>query len=384
MIATKLRAVATALLLTTGAVAGGVMVSSLPASAQNAVRPVVGKPLQEAQALAAQKNYKGAMAKIAEAEAAPGKTEAETKIINQMKEYVASVSGDTSTAGGAKTKFANDYNAKNYKGVIADAEALKKLGALDTASTKVVAQAYYLDGDKQGCLKYIKSNLSNPDDETLALQLRCAYDANDEATERQALDLLIAHTGKAEYWNDLLKMSERAQGMRDHDTLDIYRLKLLTGTISGKDEYTTLAQLAVQLGFPSEAVAVITKAQAANLMKDDRGNKLLALAKSQAAADQANMAKNIAAAGAQPNGDALVKIGEDQWGMGNSKEAIGTIQNGMKKPLTDKNGAQVRLGMAYLGAGQKADAEKTFDAVKGPDTDKSVQIAHLWALYARH
>jgi tetratricopeptide (TPR) repeat protein len=182
----------------------------------------------------------------------------------------------------------------------------------------------------------------------------------------------------------LLKMSERAQGMRDHDTLDIYRLKLLTGTISGKDEYTTLAQLAVQLGFPSEAVAVITKAQAANLMKDDRGNKLLALAKSQAAADQANMAKNIAAAGAQPNGDALVKIGEDQWGMGNSKEAIGTIQNGMKKPLTDKNGAQVRLGMAYLGAGQKADAEKTFDAVKGPDTDKSVQIAHLWALYARH
>jgi hypothetical protein len=301
-----------------------------------------------------------------------------------MKEYIASISGDTSTAGGAKTKFANDYNAKNYKGVIADAEALKKLGALDTASTKVVAQAYYLDGDKQGCLKYIKSSLPNPDDETLALQLRCAYDANDEATERQALDLLIAHTGKAEYWNDLLKMSERAQGMRDHDTLDVYRLKLLTGTISGKDEYTTLAQLAVQLGFPSEAVAVITKAQAANLMKDDRGNKLLALAKSQAAADQANLAKNIAAASAQPNGDALIKIGEDQWGMGNSKDAIGTIQSGMKKTLTDKNNAQVRLGMAYLGAGQKADAQKTFDAVKGPDTDKAVQIAHLWSLYARH
>src|SRR5579863_5728254 len=130
MIATKLRAVATALLLTTGAVAGGMMVFSVPAAAAQSVRPVVGKPLQEAQALAAQKNYKGAMAKIAEAEAAPGKTEAETKVINQMKEYIASISGDTSTAAGAKTKFANDYNAKNYKGVIADAEALKKLGAL--------------------------------------------------------------------------------------------------------------------------------------------------------------------------------------------------------------------------------------------------------------
>ncbi len=40
--------------------------------------------------------------------------------------------------------------------------------------------------------------------------------------------------------------------------------------------------------------------------------------------------------------------------------------------------------MAYLGAGQKADAQKTFDAVKGPDTDRSVATAHLWSLYARH
>ncbi len=292
MTANKLRAVATALLLTTGTVAAGVMISAQPAVAQT-VRPAVGKPLQEAQALIAQKNYKAAMAKVNEAEAVPGKTEAESKVIATMKEYIATVSGDISTPAGAKAKFANDYNAQKYKEAIADADALKKLGALDATNMKVVAQAYYQAGDKQGCLKYIKSNLPNPGDDTLELQLRCAYDANDEVTERQTLDLLIAHTGKTEYWNDLLKMSERGQGMRDHDTLDIYRLKLLTGTISGKDEYTTLAQLAVQLGFPAEAVAVIEKAQAANLMKDDRGNKLLALAKTQAAADDANMAKKI-------------------------------------------------------------------------------------------
>src|ERR1700734_1893757 len=115
MTATRLRAIATAFLLTTVAVvAGGVMVSSLPAMAQS-VRPVVGKPLQEAQALAAQKNYKAAMAKVNEAEAAPNKTDAESKIIAQMKEYIATVSGDPSTPAGAKAKFANDYNAKSYK-----------------------------------------------------------------------------------------------------------------------------------------------------------------------------------------------------------------------------------------------------------------------------
>ena len=383
MTATRLRTIATAFLLTTAAVAGGVMVSSLPAVAQS-VRPAVGTPLTEAKTLAAQKNYKAAMAKINEAEAVPNKTAAETQIINQMKEYIASVSGDTSTPAGAKTKFANDYNAKSYKAVIADADALKKLGALDAASMQVVAQSYYLDGDKQGCLKYIKNNFSNPGDDTLALQLRCAYDAGDDDVQRSTLETLIAHTGKAEYWNDLLKMSERGQGMRDHDTLDVYRLKLLTGTINGADEYTTLAQLAVQLQFPAEAVAVIEKAQAANLLKNDRSNKLLALAKTQAAADIANMPKNLAAANAAPKGDPLVKIGEDQWGQGKGKDAIATIQAGMNKPLDDKNNAQIRLGLAYLGAGQKADALKAFDAVKGTATDKSVMVAHLWSLYARH
>jgi hypothetical protein len=180
-------------------------------------------------------------------------------------------------------------------------------------------------------------------------------------------------------------MNERGQGMRDHDTLDVYRLKLLTGTINGKDEYITLAQLALQLHFPAEAQAVLEKGMAAKVLTDDRSNKLLALAKTQAAADVANQAKNIAAAQAAPKGDPLVTIGEDQWGQGKGKDAITTIKAGIAKGVDDKNNAQIRLGMAYIAAGQKADAQKAFDAVKGATpTDKSATVAHLWSLYARH
>jgi len=383
MTASKLRAVTTAFLLGTAAISGGVLIVSMPAQA--AVSAKVGKPLQQAQQLAAQGNWKGAMAAVNEAEAVPGKTAEESKVIAQMKEYIAVKSGDTSTPAGAKAKFANDYNARKYKDVIDDAAALKKNNVLDGASQQIVAQAYYLSGDKQGCLKYIKDNFgAAPGDTTLELQMRCAYDAGDEVTQRQALETLVAHTGKSEYWSDLLKMSEHGQGMRDHDTLDIYRLKLLTGTITGKDEYTTLAQLALQLQFPAEAEAVIEKAQAANLLKDDRSNKLLALAKTNAAADAANMAKNLAAAQAAPKGDGLVKIGEDQWGQGKAKDAVTTIKAGITKGVDDKNNAQIRLGMALISSGQKADAQKALDTVKGPDTDKSVMVAHLWSLYARH
>jgi hypothetical protein len=386
----NLRAAATALLLGTATIAGVAILGASPVMA--ALRASVGKPLQEAQALAAAGNYKGAMAKVNEAEAVPGKTAEESSVIAKMKDYLAVASEDTSTAKGCQAKFAKDYNAGKYKDVQADSDCLKKTGALDAKSMQIIAQAYYQSGDKAGCEKYIKANFTNPGDATLELLVRCAYDNQDEDTQRTALETLVAHTGKPSYWASLLKLSERAQGMRDHDTLDIYRLKLLTGTISGADakesaaNYFLLAQLALQLGFPSEAVTVLTKGQAAvkEMNDDGRTNKLLALAKTQAAADVANMAKKIATDSAAAQGDALVKDGEDQIGQGKAKDAIATIQAGMKKPLADQKNAQIRLGMAYLNAGQKADAIKAFDSVKGDNGDKAAMIAHLWSLYARH
>ena len=202
--------------------------------------------------------------------------------------------------------------------------------------------------------------------------MRCAYDAGDDDTERAALEALVAHTGKTEYWNNLLKMSERGQGMRDHDTLDVYRLKLLTGTIAGKDEYTTLAQLALQLQFPAEAQAVIEKAQAAKLLTDDRSNKLLALGQDPGRCGYRQYGQESGRRQAAPKGDALVKIGEDQWGQGKGKDAVTTIKAGIAKVLDDKNNAQIRLGMALISAGQKADAQKALDAVKPANRQRQV------------
>jgi tetratricopeptide (TPR) repeat protein len=155
----------------------------------------------------------------------------------------------------------------------------------------------------------------------------------------------------------------------------------MTGNITTKDEYTLLAQLALQLGNAAEAQSVLQKGIDAKVLNDDRSTRLLNLAKTQAAAQAASLQKDIAAAQGQPQGDALVKVGESMIGMGKAKEAIGIIQQGMKKPLKDQANAQIRLGQAYLAAGQKADAVKAFNAVKAPEKD--AMIAHLWALAAR-
>jgi len=378
MTASKLRAAATAILLGTAAVT----MTAMAAQAAT-VSPRVGAALKEAQSLAAAGNYKAAMGKIAEAEAAPGKTPDDTSVINSMKQYIGVKSGDASIGGaaGAKAKFANDYNAGKWRDVIADAETLRKYNALDTQSMLIVAQAYYKANDFAGCARYIKSNLSNSSDTALELLARCAYENGDEVTQRQSLETLVARSGKPEQWKQLLRLAERSRGLSDRNSLDVNRMRMMTGNITTKDEYLMLAQLALQLGNAAEAQSVTEKGMAAKVLTDERATRLLNLAKTQAAANAANLAKNTAAAQAQPQGDALVKVGEDLVSQGKGKEGLALIQAGVKKPMKDAVNGQMRLGQALLVSGDKAGAQKVFNDIKAPEKD--AMIAHLWSLAAR-
>lgn len=376
MTASKLRAAATALLLGTAAVT----MTAMAAQAAT-VSPRVGAALKEAQALATAGNYKAAQAKINEADAVPGKTADDTAIINQFKNFIAVKSGDTSTAAGAKAKFANDYNAGKWRDVIASADTLRKFNALGMQEQLIIAQAYYKAGDYAGCARYVKANLNNTSDTALELLARCAYESGDEVTQRQSLETLVARSGKPEQWKLLLRLAERSRGLSDHNSLDVNRLRMMTGNITTKDEYTLLAQLALQLGNAAEAQAIVEKGMAAKVLNDDRSTRLLNLAKTQAAANAAGLQKNIAAAQASPQGDALVKVGEDLVSQGKAKEGLPLIQAGVKKPMKDAANGQIRLGHAMLASGDKAGAQKVFNAVKTPEKD--AMIAHLWYLAAR-
>ncbi|HEY1878153.1 MAG TPA: hypothetical protein VGG66_11820 [Rhizomicrobium sp.] len=372
----KLRAALTAILLGTAVAAALTMAG--PAQALT-VSNKVGPLVKEAQSLAQAKNYKGALAKLSEAEAVKS-TPDDTTVINQLKQYIAVASADPNTPGGAKAKFANDYNAGHFKDVIADGELLRKYNELDAQSQLIIGQAYYKAGDYAGCVRFAKT--LGGSETALQLEARCAYETGDEVTQRSALEQLVAHDPKPEYWSDLLKLGERARGLSDHNSLDIYRLRMLTGSMQTKDDYVALAQYAMQLGNAAEAQSVLEKGVAAKVVTDDRSLRLLAAAKQQAAANLANAAKNLAAANAAPQGDDLVKVGENMIGEGKAKDAIGVIQSGMKKPLKDANNAQIRLGQAYLAAGQKSEAEAAFNKVKTPEKD--AMVAHLWALAAHH
>ena len=135
----------------------------------------VGALLVEAQAMTKEGNWKGAAAKVNEADGQANKTASDTQVISQMRNFIAVSSGDTSIGGaaGAKAKFANDYNAGRYRDVIADAETLKKYNAFGPQEQLLVGQAYFKARDYAGCVKYAKTLNFDPARE---LQARCEYE----------------------------------------------------------------------------------------------------------------------------------------------------------------------------------------------------------------
>ena len=385
MTSSNFRALAAALLLTTASAGAVVLLSPVAAEAASTVRPQVGAAIQAAIKDAASGNGNAALAKIHEAESQPNLTPSEQDAIAKTKEYVAAKTGAGGGATGAKAKFANDYNAGHYSAVVGeDADALRKAGAFDSQSALIVAQSYYLMHNYPECVRYIHQ-MGHVGQQGLELLNRCAYEAGDTEAQQGALEQLVVDLNQPKYWSDLLSLADRTSGMSTSDTLDVYRLRLLTGTMRNQSDYETAAEVALtpQIQSPSEAIIFAQKGIDAKLLPADRGAKLLSLAKAQAAADAANLPKTQAAAAAAKNGDASVKLGEDLWGMGKYQDAVNAIKAGIAKGVSNPDEAQIRLAMAYIGLHQRDAALAALKSVSKTAPPHTQAVARLWSIYAR-
>ncbi|HEY2071247.1 MAG TPA: hypothetical protein VGG48_16945 [Rhizomicrobium sp.] len=370
-----LRAAAMAFLL--GGTAFTATAVLVPQAAEAAVRPAVGNPLKAAIAAANAGHGAEALAKVHEAESAGSLTPAEQQAISQTKEYVSAKTGQGGGATACRTKFANDYSAGRYRDAIADADCLRKGGGLSGNDQLVVAQAYYLMGDYAATIRETRDMSSSQAQE---LRLSAAFKSGDGDTYRTVLQQLI-RGGNTKYWNNVLTSAENAHGLKDHQTLDLLRLRFLTGNMRNKDDYTTAAELALQAGSPQEAANIVQKGLDTKTLSDDRAVRLLGLAKAQAAKDSAAFPAMQKAADASKSGDADVKLGEEYWGFARYADAVTAVQNGIAKGTADPANAQIRLGLALSGAGKKDAAISAFNKVPKTDANGTL-IAGLWSLYA--
>jgi tetratricopeptide (TPR) repeat protein len=206
----------------------------------------------------------------------------------------------------------------------------------------------------------------------------------------EAFKLLVQHYPKQSYWRDMLVIM-RDGGNRattsDLVTLNLYRLMRGTDTLRESNDFLEMAQLAVQLGSPGEAVDAINRGEASGAFKTETeksGAKTqMATAQKLAETDRAGLTKFETEAKAAKSGEADVRLGQAFLSYDQADKAVEAIQRGIAKDgLRNADEAQILLGIALLQVGRKPDAATAFKAVKAADS-RLGEIAGLWALQAR-
>lgn len=374
--------------------------------AQQTVRPEVGNPLKAAQGLTKSGKHREALAEIAKADAAGGKTPYENLLINQMRGSVAMAAGDNETAMksfdavlSAGNVPAKDqaallqalagiaYRAKDYPKAIGYATRYRQAGGNDAGVRTILLQSYFLTNDCANLVKTVGDSESRKaGEDELQMLYNCSLKSKDTAGEISAMEKLATHYPKKEYWTNLLARVQKKPGFADRLSLDVYRLRLATGNLTTAGDYMEMAQLALQAGIPSEAKSVVDKGYAAKVLgvgaEADRQKRLKDLVdKSLAEAKAARDAQEKEARAAKDGTD-LVKLGANYVYEGNADKGLKMMEEGIKKGgLKRPEDAKLQYGEALIQAGQRGKAVTVLKEVKG--NDGTADLARLWALNAQ-
>lgn len=386
--------------------------ASLLSTAQaQALRPEVGKPLQQASELLKAGKGKEALAKVREADGVAGKTAAEQLMIDRMKGSAAQRAGDNPAAIAAFEAVFPKVTGTDAAQV-AESLAFAYSAAKDWAKTGQWIQKAQSLGGNSAQLKQLQAYVQSQsgDFAAVAKDAGAAVAASEQAGKRPeegdllrladaqartgnpagqgaTLEKLLFSYPKKEYWAIYLGRLQRKSGFSDRFSLDLMRLKLATGSLAKTDEFMEMSQLALQAGLPAEGKAIVDKGFAAGALGNgaeaERHKRLRDMANKQEAEAKLSIATRAEAAAAAKEGNDLVQIGYAYATMGQADKGVTLIEQGIAKGnLKRPEDAKLKLGLAMLQSGKhKSKAAQVLRGVQG--NDGAADLGRLWALYAQ-
>lgn len=389
--------------------AGVALAGAMTLAQAQALRPEVGKPLQQAYELVKAGKGKEALAKVREADAAPNKTAAESLQIEKMRAAAAQRAGDNATAaqaleavfgkvGGAEQAQVAEQLASVYAAARDNAKAsqwAQKSASLGNTSASLKQLQAYLQGasgDYPAIAKEAAAAVAaaeqagrRPDEGDLLRLADAQQRTGNAAGQAATLEKLLAHYPKKDYWAVMLGRLPRKSGFSDRFSLDVMRLRLATGTLAKTEDYMEMAQLALQAGLPAEGRAIVDKGFAAGALgsgaEAERHKRLRDLAIKRDDEARTTIAQRAADAAAAKDGNELVQVGYAYVTMGQVDKGLPMIEQGLAKGgLKRPDDARLRLGMALLQAKNRARASQVLRSVQG--SDGAADLGRLWALHA--
>jgi hypothetical protein len=373
-----------------------------------ALRPEVGKPLQQAGELLRAGKAREALAKVREAESVGGKTAAEQLTIDRMKGAAAQRAGDTGAAiqafesvfpkvsGNEAAQVAESlaFAYSQNKDWAKTGQWIQKAQSLGSGSAQLKQLQAYVQGqsgdyaaiarEAAAAVSGAEQGGKRPDEGDLLRLADAQSRTGNAAGQAATLEKLIAYYPKKEYWGIYLARMQRKPGFSDRFALEVMRLKLAAGILTKTEEFMEMSQLALQAGFPAEGKEIVDKGFAAGALgtgpEAERHKRLRDLANKQEADAKASIDQRAAAAQAAKDGNDLVQIGYAYVTMGQAEKGIGLIEQGIAKGgLKRPEDAKLRLGVAMLKSGKnKSKAVQVLRSVQG--TDGAADLGRVWPL----
>ena len=391
---------------------GFAAVSSVSRAEEPQVSRAVAKTLKAANDALQAKNYAEVLAKTREAAAITPRTAYDDYVIHYMQLPVfAAQSNYPETANAIesiidspylpstskpqllRTLMSIDYQQKDYDKAIQYGQRALAAGDLSSDTPLLISQSYYLTNRFKEALSGMEAIVAHdeqagrrPAERSLSLIWSCALKVKDEAAAARAVEKLILHYPKPDYWANAMAGVLKNKTTDDRLLLMTYRLMAEVGILKRGADFTEMAQIALDQGNPGEAQSVLEQAFAKNLYSDahdkERSQRLLDKVRRSAVDDRASIAKEEKAAAASASGDGLVQIGAAYLGFGQPDKALVSISAGIAKGnLKYADEAYMLLGIANERNKNSAEAVRAFN--RATSNPKYAQLAKLWALEAR-
>jgi hypothetical protein len=379
---------------------------------QPQVSKALAKPLKAAQEALQAKNYPETLARLREADALTPHSSYDDYVIHSLQMAAYGAQSDYPNTATAieqivdssflpaanrtqllKTLMVIDYQQKNYDKAIQYGERARSAGDASEDTALTLAQAYYLQGKYKEALAGMDAIVTadeqagrKPSEKGLNFIWNCAIKVKDDATAAKAVEKLILNYPKPDYWANAMAATLQNRGTDDRILLMTFRLMAEVGILKRGNDFTEMAQIALDQGNPGEAQSVLEQAFAKNLYTDardkERNQRLLEQVKKRAQDDRASIAQDEKAAAAASAGDPYVQIGAAYLGFGQPDKALVAINAGIAKGnLKYPDEAYMLQGIAYKRTRNGAEAVKAFG--KATNDPKYARLAKLWALNAR-
>jgi tetratricopeptide (TPR) repeat protein len=401
----------------------GIVVGFLPIAAAAADKPAatpappappavskdVGKLLDAARKLMIAGDYTTAKATVLQARDVPNRTPIDDFEINNFLGNIAIKLNDHATAEVAFSAMADSPDIpdteraatfriatllsteqKHFDKGIKYGKAFVALGGPpDDTVLASMSEAYYYMKDyaaaetagKQAIAAAPAGKAPNENALTVVFGAEIQLKKQDDAVK--TLEQMVDYYGKPDDWGQLVRSAFGIPGIKQLDDLNLFRLELATKASIEPADYDTIAQLAIQMGYPVEAQAALEAGiSAGKVTNSGKTAATLANARTRAAKDRATLSSFEATAAKSPNGELDIKLAQTYFGYGRYADAVTAARRGLGKggAKADANEANMVIGMALAMQGNSADAQAALNNVKG--SPATTRVAHLWSLYA--